>query len=101
MEYWYGGVWRWQGDSLGSLAFLYEDAAYSKVDAALKNLGYDFIRKFDCWVFPEGRRPAEEDFRRLVKDCVTEWYRTEYTEEREELEILESAGVRELKKHLF
>lgn len=101
MEYWYGGVWKWQGDSLGSLAFLYEDAAYSKVDVALKKLGYDFIRKFDCWVFPKGRRPAEKDFHELVKKCVTAWYRTEYAKERDELEILESAGIRELKKHLF
>ena len=101
MEYWYEGVWKWQGDSLGSLAFLYEDAAYSKVDVALKKLGYDFIRKFDCWVFPKGRRPAEKEFHQLVKDCVTAWYRTEYAKEREELEFLENAGVRELKRHLF
>ena len=101
LEYWYGGVWKWQGDSLGSLAFLYEDAAYSVVDAALKKLGYDFIRKFDCWVFPKGRRPDEREFHRLVKDCVAKWYRTEYAKERGELEILESAGVRELRKHLF
>ena len=101
MEYWYEGVWKWQGDSLGSLAFLYEDAAYSKVDVALKKLGYDFIRKFDCWVFPKGHKPAEKDFHELVKNCVTAWYRTEYAKERDELEILESAGVRELKKHLF
>lgn len=101
MEYWYGGVWKWQGDSLGSLAFLYEDAAYSVVDASLKKQGYDFIRKFDCWVFPKSHKPAEKDFRELVKNCVTAWYRTEYAKERAELEILESAGVRELKKHLF
>ena len=101
MEYWYEGVWKWQGDSLGSLAFLYEDAAYSVVDASLKKLGYDFIRKFDCWVFPKSHRPDEKDFRELVKNCVTAWYRTEYAKERDELEILESAGVRELKKHLF
>lgn len=101
MEYWYGGVWKWQGDSLGSLAFLYEDAAYSVVDEALKRLGYDFIRKFDCWVFPKGRRPAEKDFWKLVKDCVTAWRRGEYEREREELEFLENAGVREMKKHVF
>ncbi len=101
MEYWYEGVWKWQGDSLGSLAFLYEDAAYSKVDVALKKQGYGFIRKFDCWVFPKGHKPAEKDFRELVKNCVTAWYRTEYAKERDELEILESAGVRELRKHLF
>ena len=89
MEYWYEGVWKWQGDSLGSLAFLYEDAAYSKVDVALKKLGYDFIRKFDCWVFPKGHRPAERDFHELVKKCVTEWYMSEYAKERDELEFLE------------
>ena len=70
-------------------------------DAALKKQGYDFIRKFDCWVFPKGHKPAEKDFHELVKNCVTAWYRTEYAKERDELEILESAGVRELKKHLF
>ena len=101
MEYWYEGVWKWQGDSLGSLAFLYEDAAYSVVDAALKKLGYDFIRKFDCWVFPKGHKPAEKDFHELVRNCVLSWYKTEYAEEREELEFLENAGVRELKRHLF
>ena len=101
MEYWYEGVWKWQGDSLGSLAFLYEDAAYTVVDAALKKQGYDFIRKFDCWVFQKGHRPAEKEFHELVRNCVTAWYRTEYAKEREELEILESAGVMELKRHLF
>ena len=101
MEYWYEGVWKWQGDSLGSLAFLYEDAAYSVVDAALKKLGYDFIRKFDCWVFPKKHRPDEREFHELVRDCVLAWRRGEYEAEREELEFLENAGVRELKKHVF
>ena len=101
MEYWYEGVWKWQGDSLGSLAFLYEDAAYSVVDAALKKLGYDFIRKYDCWVFPKGHRPAEKEFHELVKKCVTWWYRNEYAKERAELEFLENAGIKELKRHLF
>ena len=101
MEYWYRGVWKWQGDSLGSLAFLYEDAAYSVVDEALKRLGYDFIRKFDCWVFPKRHRPSESEFWKLVKECVLTWRRGEYEDEREELEFLEKAGIRELKKHVF
>lgn len=101
MEYWYGGVWKWQGDSLGSLAFLYEDAAYTVVDEKLKRLGYDFIRKFDCWVFPKRHRPNEREFWKLVKDCVTAWRRSEYEDEREELEFLEKAGIRELKRHVF
>lgn len=93
LEYWYGPILDWQGDSLGSLAFLYEDAVYSKVDVALKNQGYKFIRKFDCWVFPEGCRPVKSDFEKLVKRCALEWRRGEYERERQELEFLENAGV--------
>lgn len=93
LEYWYAPILDWQGKSLGSLAFLYEDAVYSKVDVALKNQGYRFIRKFDCWVFPESRRPVKSDFEKLVKRCALEWRRGEYEREREELEFLENAGV--------
>ena len=93
LEYWYAPILNWQGKSLGSLAFLYEDAVYSKVDVALKNQGYRFIRKFDCWVFPESRRPVKSDFEKLVKRCALEWRSGEYERERDELEFLENAGV--------
>lgn len=93
LEYWYAPIHAWQGDSLGSLAFLYEDAVYSKVDVELKNMGYRFIRKFDCWVFPDGHRPNKKDFWKLVEDCALKWYRGEYERERTELEFLENAGV--------
>ena len=81
--------------------FLYEDAIYSLVDVRLKALGHRFIRKFDCWVFPQGRRPDESAFWKLVERCALEWRRTEYERERAELEFLESAGIRELRRHVF
>lgn len=101
LEYWYGPLLNWHGDSLGSLVFLYEDAIYSLVDMRLKALGYRFMRKFDCWVFPQGHRPDESAFWKLVERCALEWRRTEYERERTELEFLESAGVKELKRHDF
>ena len=98
MRYWYGYVHDYIGDSLGNLVFLLEDSFYSTVDVALKRRGYKFLRKFDCWCFPESHHPESREMDKILADCFKTWHANEAAPCMARLRQLENSGVKELKK---